>query len=63
MWECGSTARRKGKASGEKQGLCLLEILQALLELPHDPGPNAAVSGSTWPILLDICKTMPSSPA
>ena len=67
----GEKARplEKNKASGASEGLEPLTTGAATFSTAAAPGstgtsrgPNAAVSGSTWPIWLDICKTMPFSP-
>ena len=81
----GEKARplEKNKASGASEGLeplstgattgstgaATCSTAAALGSTGTSRGPNAAVSGSTWPILLDVdvdvdtFKTMPFSPA
>ena len=68
---------KKNKVSGSSEGLEPLSTSTgattgstgaatrstavALVSIGTSRGPNTTVSGSTWPILLDICKTMPFS--
>ena len=66
MWQRGSAARRKTRpleslsigATTGSTGAATCSTAAALGSTGTSGGPNAAVLGSTWPILLDICKTI-----